>query len=334
MSRLQKLAAICLVAAACWNTAYAQAIPFRITLNTGPNHVRNITLQQFIDRLGERTQGQLDIQVFPSGQLFKGPDVPKALAQGAVEMGVPISAYISRSVPNAGLLDLPMFYGRSRDEIYQVMDGPVGQELNAEIEEKLGVVIIGKNLDLGYGTIFTTATPAVSLAALDGLKLRVPGSPAAKVRYSNLGVEAVSISFGDVPLALSQRTIDGLMTTHETVRSAQLWESGLGYSLDTRGAFFQYVPMIGRTTWDKLDAQTQQMIVTIWAETIDDARALAAQRQGEARAAGVAQGIRNTRASDAELQEFRRRLVQQQDEIVAATRMDPDFVGRAAAQLP
>ena len=98
-------------------------------------------------------------------------------------MGVPIILYISSVVPNAGLLDLPMFFGRTVNEVHAVMDGPVGAELNAEIEVKLGVRIIGPNLDLGHGTIFTSETPATSLAALDGLKLRVPGSPAAKVRY-------------------------------------------------------------------------------------------------------------------------------------------------------
>ena len=156
---------------------------FRISLNTGPNHVRNIALEEFVTKLTERTEGQLDVQVFPSSQLFKGPDVPKALAQGGVEMGVLIILYISSVVPNAGLLDLPMFFGRTVNEVHAVMDGPVGAELNAEIEVKLGVRIIGPNLDLGHGTIFTSETPATSLAALDGLKLRVPGSPAAKVRY-------------------------------------------------------------------------------------------------------------------------------------------------------
>jgi len=328
-----KLAVAAIALAGVAGSAVAEEMPFRITLNTGPNHVRNIALEGFVSKLTERTEGKLDVQVFPSSQLFKGPDVPKALAQGGVEMGVPIILYISSVVPNAGLLDLPMFFGRTAEEVHKVMDGPVGAELNAEIEEVIGVKVIGPNLDLGHGTIFTTEVPATSLAALDGLKLRVPGSPAAVVRYKTMGVEAVSISFADVPIALAQNSIDGLMTTHETVRSAKLWESGLKYAIDTQGSFLQYVPMIGKPTWDKLDAEVQQIIIDTWAETVGDARRLAAERQASAREEGIANGIQAVQATAEELAAFRAALMTQQPDIIDATRIDPEFAARAAAVL-
>ena len=297
-------------------TSFAQELPFRISLNTGPNHVRNIALAEFVEKLGERAAGKLDVQVFPSGQLFKGPDVPKALAQGSVEMGVPIILYISRVVPNAGLLDLPMFYGKSIDKIHEVMDGDIGQELNAEIEEKLQVKIIGKYLDLGHGSVFTTETPVNSLQDLKGLTLRVPGSPAAKVRYDQLDVQSVSIPFADVPIQLTQKSIDGLMTTHETIRSAKLWESGLKYAIDTQGAFLNYVPMIGKPTWDKLDTETQKIIVDTWAETIEGARDLAAKRQASAREEGIKNGIKAVQASSVELEAFRNRFTGNNNQVL------------------
>ena len=333
MKLFRNLAAAATLATLAAPSVSAEEIPFRISLNTGPNHVRNIALEEFVTKLTERTEGQLDVQVFPSGQLFKGPDVPKALAQGGVEMGVPIILYISRVVPNAGLLDLPMFYGRSPEEIHAVMDGEVGAELNAEIEGTLGVKVIGPNLDLGHGSIFTTEVPATSLAALSGLKLRVPGSPAAKVRYDSLGVDSVSISFADVPISLAQKSIDGLMTTHETIRSAKLWESGLKYSLDTQGTFLQYVPMIGNPTWEKLGPDLQKIVTDTWAETVGGARDLAAERQASAREEGKANGIENVQATPEELAAFRAELMAQQDAIVEAVRMDPEFVARAAAAL-
>ncbi len=333
MKPLLTLAMAATLAVALPPTAGAEEIPFRISLNTGPNHVRNIALEDFVTKLSERTEGRLDVQVFPSAQLYKGPDVPKALAQGAVEMGVPIILYLSRTVPNAGLLDLPMFYGRTADEVHRVMDGPVGDELNAEIEKKLNVKIIGRYLDLGHGSIFTTEVPATSLAALDGLKLRVPGSPAAKIRYDGLGVQSVSISFADVPIALAQNTVDGLMTTHETVRSAKLWESGLKHAIDTRGAFLQYVPMVGKPTWDRLGPELQAIVTDTWAQTVGGARLLAAERQASARAEAMANGVNVVQASEEELAAFRAQLMASQDEIVETTRMSPELVKKAAAAL-
>ena len=97
----------------------------------------------------------------------------------------------------------------------------------------------------------------------------------------SLGVDAVSISFADVPIALAQGTVDGLMTTHETVRSAKLWESGVNYAIDTQESFFQYVPMIGGPTWEDLGPELQQVVTETWVDTVGDARALAARRQAE-----------------------------------------------------
>ncbi|MEM7047407.1 MAG: TRAP transporter substrate-binding protein DctP [Pseudomonadota bacterium] len=314
-------------------TVVAEPITFRISLNTGPNHVRNIALQNFVDTLAARTEGKLDVQLFPSGQLFKGPDVPKALAQGGLEMGVPVILYLAKSVPNTGITDLPMFYGRSAQEFHDIMDGPLGKELSTEIEEKLGVKVIGPYLDLGFGTIFTSETPATSLASLQGLKMRVPGSPASSARYRELGVSSVSIPLSDLPIALAQKTVDGLMTTHETVRSTKLWESGIRYALDTQETFVQYVPMVGKPTWDKIGPELQKIITDTWNETIVGARALAAQRQASARDEGIKNGITATTTTQAERRAFRQRLMAKQDEIVSQVRMDPDFVARVNKAL-
>ena len=313
--------------------AAAEPMRFRISLNTGPNHVRNIALEKFIATLRERAGDKLDVQLFPSGQLFKGPDVPKALAQGSLEMGVPIVLYVSRLVPNAGVGDLPMFYGRNIDEIHAVFDGPAGAKLNDEIEKKLRVKVVGPYLDLGFGSIFTTKTEVEKIADLAGLKLRVPGSVGGKKRYDLADATAVAIPFADVPLALAQGTVDGLMTTHETIRSAKLWESGLKYAFDDQQVFLQYLPMIGRPAWDKMDAETRQLIVNTWADTIGDARALAAQRQAEARAEGIKNGIRAATGTPADLKQFREKLMRGQDDIIKETGIDPGFVREVAAAL-
>ena len=336
MKTLKRLAARALLAAlapALAAGASAEPMDFRISLNTGPNHVRNIALEQFIAELKARAGDKLNVRLFPSGQLFKGPDVPKALAQGALEMGVPIVLYVSRIVPNAGVADLPMFYGRSADEIHRIFDGPAGARLNAEIEEKLDVKIVGPYLDLGFGSIFTTERAVNSVADLQGLKLRVPGSAGGKKRYEVAGAAAVAIPFADVPLALSQGTVDGLMTTHETIRSAKLWESGLKYAFDDRQVFLQYLPMIGRPTWERMDAETRQIVVDAWTDTIGGARELAARRQAEARAEGIQNGIRAVEGGAADLAAFRARLMEQQDAIVEETGIDPDFAAMVARAL-
>ena len=78
---------------------------------------------------------------------------------------------------------------------------------------------------------------------------------------------------------------------------------------------------------DKPPAITRTMVA------FQHARALAAERQASAREEGIANGISNVQASSEELAAFRAALMAQQASIVEATRMDPEFVARAAAAL-
>ena len=123
------------------------------------------------------------------------------------------------------------------------------------------------------------------------------------------------------------------MTTHETVRSAKLWESGLKYSIDTQGVFYQYVPMIGKLTWDKLGSDLQKIITDTWAETVGPARNLAAARQVSAREKGIANGIANIKAADKDLAAFREKLMKKQGDIIKKTRINADFAASVEAVL-
>ena len=61
----------------------------RITLDTNPTHVRNKGVEVFAEELKKRVGNKIVVEIYPSGQLFRDRDVPKALRQGAVEMAVP-----------------------------------------------------------------------------------------------------------------------------------------------------------------------------------------------------------------------------------------------------
>ena len=322
-----------LVAAGAIPAAHAETTTFKLALSTGPNHVRNIMLEGFIEKLRERTRNRLDVEVFPANQLFKGPDVPKALAQGTLEMGVPGLWQIGRFDPNALAPDLPIFYGATRDEIHAVWDGPAGDELRSRLEKKMRVKVIGKFLDLGYGTIFTTEKRILDHSDLVGLKLRTPPGAAYIARYKAFRTNPVSIPFGDVPLALAQNTVDGLMSTHESIRSAKLWDSGLKYSYDDRQGFLSYVPMVSGVVWKELEADVRTIIVDTWAEVVGPAREFAEARQAEAREVAAQNGMVNTQATPESLSAMRRELIEAQPAVVEELGMDPDFVERVANAL-
>ena len=310
----------------------ADAIKFRISLETGPNHVRNISLKKFVDTLKEKSAGKLEVELYEGAALYKDRDVPKALAQGNIEMALPGAWQLDKFVPEAVLADLPMFYGATPEQIHAVMDGEVGQELNRKYEAKLGVKVIGRSMDLGYVNLYGTQ-PINSHADVVGKKVRIPGGAAAGARFKVMGANPVLVPWPDVPLALTQGTVDAVITTYESIRSAKLWDSGLKSAYEDKQTLYQYVPMVSGPFWKKLSPDLQKLITGTWEESIDEIRALAAKRQKDAREEAEKHGIVVVEGKPADLAKMREKLLAEQDQIAKDIGMDPEFVARAKAAL-
>src|ERR1700733_1268255 len=132
------------------------SVTLRVSLDTAPSHVRNVAIADYVKRLEDATGGRIKAQIFASAQLFGDRDVAKALRQGGIDMAAPGAWYLSSVVPSAGVLDTPIFFGRTLDAVHRVVDGPVGQKINSEVEQKTGGKVLGQWLDLGSLNIYST----------------------------------------------------------------------------------------------------------------------------------------------------------------------------------
>jgi len=315
------------------SVANAAEYKVEISLETGPNHVRNMSVVALAKKLEKATGGRLEVKVYHGASKYKGSNVPTALAQGALDMGMPGTWHLGKFIPEFNMPGLPLFYGRARAAQYKVWDGEVGKTLNAMLEKKMKVKVIGRWFDLGYGQMFFIKKKVKSHADLKGLKMRAPGGAANLARYDTFGAKAIKISWPDVPQALQRGTVDGLLTTHESIRSAKLWDSGLKYAYDDNQAFFQYLPVMSMRAWNKLPADIQKLIVDTWEANVDSVRKTAEKRQNSARVDGAKNGIARIDATTADLDSMRKKLLATQDALIKKLRMDPALVKRAEALL-
>jgi TRAP-type transport system periplasmic protein len=202
------LAPITVAAALAIAPAAAADYLLDFSLETGPNHIRNIAVEAFAKAIAEESKGRLEIRVFHGASQYKDAAVPTALGQGALDMGAPGTWQLGRFVPEYNVPELPMFYGTNREVIYALLDGEIGQALNRRLEEKLNIKVIGRYFDLGFGSLFFSETEVTGLDQLDGMKLRSPGGAANVKRLQVFGANPVTIPWPDVPQALQrgQRT--------------------------------------------------------------------------------------------------------------------------------
>ena len=272
-------------------------------------------------------------KLFPSAQLFRDRDIPRALRQGGVEMGQPGWWNLDGIAPDAALPSLPMFYGLEPELLHRIMDGPAGEAINRKIEERLRVKVLGSWWDLGPQHFYSTSKPLTDFDALKGLRIRHPGGSANAARIRTLGADPVLVPWPDVPLALSQNTVDGLITTHESANTAKLWDAGVRYCLEDFQCFNQYIPLVGLGFWNKLSAADQAALAKAWQDGVATEREQAAKAQLAARDTLAANRIEIVTAPPAAISEARMKLMASQDHVVSEINMDRELVTNVLREI-
>jgi len=260
-----------------------EALKIRCSLDTAPSHVRNVSIVDYLKKLEEATGGKITSEVFHSGQLYPDLNVAKALLQGQVDMAAPGGWTQTGIVSDCDFCQLPVFYGQPIEVTDKAADGKAGALIVKQLETKLRVKVLGPWLDLGFQNWYTTKKPLNSADDIKGLKIRSPGGAGISWRIAFFGGIPNTTAWPNVPLALSQGTFDGFVSTNESCATAKLWEAGVKYSYQDHQYVGQYMPMVSATFWSKLTPAQQKTMVDLWAANIGTYRANAAASQTRAR---------------------------------------------------
>jgi TRAP-type transport system periplasmic protein len=303
-----------------------EALKIRCSLDTAPSHVRNVSIADYLKKVEAATGGKITSEIFASGQLFADLNVAKALLQGQVDMACPGTWVQTGIVPDCDFCQLPAFYGQKIEVTERASDGKPGALIVGKLESKLRVKVLGPWLDLGFQNWYTTKTPIKTTADIKGLKIRSPGGAGISWRISFFGGTPNVTAWPNVPLALSQGTFDGFVSTNESVASAKLWEAGVKYSYQDHQYVGQYMPMISGSFWAKLTPDLQSTMISLWAANIAAYRTHSAALQEEARKTMESKGMIFTDPSQDILDASRK--LQQADvaTLISAANLSPEVV--------
>ena len=303
-----------------------QPIKLRFSLDTAPSHPRNQAISDYLGKLEEASQGKIKTELFQSGQLFADLNVTKALLQGQVDMASPGTWTMTGLVPDCDFGHLPALYSPPVELFRRCSDGPPGEHVNKQLETKLRSHVIGPWLELGNDNWYTTRKEIRSLDDIAGLKIRSPGGAGNSWRIAFAhGIPNVT-PWPNVPLALSQGTFDGFVSTDESVNSAKLWEAGVKYSYADHQFYADYIPIVGDAFWSKLGPAEQKLMRDVWAANIARYRAMAAKSQADAREAMKSHGVSFADPSPEQVTADRKRMIAAQADLIRDTKLSAEIV--------
>jgi len=303
-----------------------EALKIRCSLDTAPSHVRNISVVDYLKKLEDASGGKITSEVFHSGQLYADINVGKALLQGQVEMAVPGGWTQTGIVSDCDFVQLPAFYGQSIETTHEATDGKAGAFVVGQLETKLRSKCLGPWVDLGFQNWYSTKKPLKTVEDLKGMKIRSPGGAGISWRINLLGGIANTTAWPNVPLALSQGTFDGFVSTDESVFSAKLWEAGVRYSYADHQYVGQYVPLVSNAFWTKLTPDQQKLMLDLWAQNIPTYRSNAAAAQTRARKELEGHGVAFTDPGREELAANRKMMQADVATLIKDAKLSPEVV--------
>ncbi len=313
--------------------AAEKTFEFKISVDTVPNHPRNMGLVIFIEELEKKSGGRLVPKYYHSAQLYKDAHVTKALRTGTVEMAVPGNWVLEGFDTSTSLTMLPMFFGQPGKITEDLIDGEIGKAVNQSLEKKVGVKSPGRWFELGYDQTWTRNKKITKIEDFKGLKIRHSGGSNPEARLNALGASAVFIAWPDVPMALVQGTVDGICSTTKSVEGAKLYEAGIKYAINTRNFCGYYVPLVNIKFWNSLPPDLQKIFMEVWNEVVPKQREISRKEQADARKLMEGKGVEFYDPSDEELAKWRKVIMPVQDKQIKDLKYDPELIQLAKKAL-
>ena len=200
------------------------------TVNAGESP-RNSAAYEFSKVVGEKSKGRIKAEVYINNQLARGEGATlEGIQLGTIDVAPVGSAPIGGVFEPAYLpLDLPFLWS-TREQVWKVMDGPIGQELFKKMEAK-GVKGLCFGGGWGFRNMQSNKRPIYTPDDMKGQTVRVQESPIYVSMMKQLGANPVPMPWGEVYLAMKQGTVDAMETPVFTVVSDKFYEVTKYYSL-------------------------------------------------------------------------------------------------------
>lgn len=248
-------------------TASAGVASAETTLKVGhvfaADHPWQVALEGLSKDVAEATDGEVNIEVYPSSQLGGDREVAEGLGLGTVEMGLFGTGALQVLDKRLIVEELPYAWP-TRESAYAALDGELGDALSDILEEHDIHAISW--WESGYRHITNSVKPIEAPADLEGVKLRVPEAELRLDTFRELGAQPTPMAFSEVFTALQQNVVDGQENPLATIYASKFHEVQDHLALSGH-IWGSGVLAISSSAWDELTEEQQQILMekaAIW----------------------------------------------------------------------
>ena len=252
-------AAVFVAALALSQSAAAQAQTLTIRIGhvmPGGDHFEQKNFEKLAADVAKRSNGRIQIKIFPSSQLGSEREQTEQVNLGALEMfsgGGAVQLY----APQLGVWALPFIFN-GPEHFNKVMDGPIGDELRQMLLAKSNIRLLAIYPN-GERMFFNNKRPITKLADFKGIKIRVDDQPVSAQIWRALGANPVPIAYAETYTALQSGVVDAAENPALNIIKMRFYEVGKYVTL-TRHSLTVQALMVNEPWWQKLSPADRELL--------------------------------------------------------------------------
>lgn len=225
-------------------------------LNT--NDIVHELLVEYADTINEKSEGRIEITVFPNGELGNNKESMESVVRGSDVITFGDFAYVGDYVPDYSVFCGPYLFDDYKD-ITKLAESDFGKELEQQASDA-GIKVLCA--DFYFGTRHTMSKkPFANPDEMKNLKVRVPSTKMWQETISAMGGNPTVLDWSEVYTGLSQGVVDAVENPLAAMYAANIQEVAKHLCLTQH-----FVATVGlemsQKQFDAMPADLQELLVT------------------------------------------------------------------------
>lgn len=226
----------------------------RIGTGTGGVHPQNVWMDAFKEALEEATNGQIEVQLYPAGQLGNMAELIQGLRDGTVDSACIPTTYFATTFPTAATVDLSYLFDGS-DQLWRVLT-----ENDTKYEQEFidnGVIPVAWLR--AFERTLISSKKVESMSDLKNLKVWCMPSVVIQKEVELMGSVTSNIDVGELAPSMQNGTVDAAISDI-ALYAAQSLHSSAKYSLEAPNDPMVSIFAVSPYWFNKLPADLQETV--------------------------------------------------------------------------
>jgi len=226
-----------------------------------PDSPEDISIKAFAKNVGERTNGEIQIEVYPSGQLGDIQPSFQNLSLGFIDffmIDISLLGYI-KGQEGFFIGQVPYLFNTVEDA-RRIYNSDVFAPIYEKLRNEKGIRVLAVRGDRSPRAINTTKGPIFNLSDCKGIKIRVLPNPISIRTFELWGFKPTPVNWSELFMALKQGLVDGQDNGLDMTVPSKFYEVTNYYAYSNHVHSLQGW-YISEKSWNKLQNKYQQILL-------------------------------------------------------------------------